>query len=70
MNRRAFVQGLAALASLPSPLPAAQHLRFRVHHILHPVDGAWRVAGRLMVVRVLLPELLPNGLVQVGTKHG
>ncbi len=54
MNRRAFVQGLAALASLPSSLLAAQHLRFRVHHILDPVDGAWRVAGRLVVVRLPL----------------
>jgi len=53
VNRRAFVQGFAALATLPRTHRGTR-LRFRVHHVLDPVDGAWRVAGRLMVVRLPL----------------
>jgi len=53
VNRRAFVQGLAALAILPHTHTGTR-LRFRVHHVLDPVDGAWRVAGRLVVVRLPL----------------
>jgi len=53
VNRRAFVQGLAALAILPRTRMGTRP-RFRVHHVLDPVDSAWRVAGRLVVVRLPL----------------
>ncbi len=50
VDRRAFVQGLTALAILPRTHTGTTRLRFRVHHVLDPVDGAWSVAGRLVVV--------------------
>jgi len=53
VDRRVFVQGLTALAILPRT-HTGTHLRFSVHHVLDPVDGAWRVAGRLVVVRLPL----------------
>jgi len=54
VDRRAFVQGREALAILPRTHTGSTRLRFRVHHVLEPVDGAYRVPGRLVVVRVPL----------------